>query len=190
MITKMKKVWLILASASTLLLGTSCSVDLTRLGGLDQPKTIPFFEPITINYGGQTAVLDVQLQRAYTAAVDTTVYPMESCRGNITIEAVVESNTEEKGSAWAVPLTVFPFWPIMPVDETLKYHMTTHIFCNGSLTFKAEFDESELVRAFWYGKLRSDLVNQASEAMHQRLLNRLKYELQLNRNSDLNAGLS
>ncbi len=186
----MKKVWLFFASTAMLLMGTSCSIDLTRLGGLDQPKTIPFFEPIAINYGGEASMLDVQLQRAYTAAVDTSVYPMETCRGNITIDATVQQNQEDKGSAWAVPLTIIPIWPIMPVDETLKYHMTTHIFCNGSLTFKAEFDESEPVRAFWYGKLRSDLVNKASEAMHQRLLNRLKYELQLKRNTDLNAGLS
>lgn len=190
MITKMKKVWFFFASSAMLLLGTSCSVDLTRLGGLDQPKTIPFFEPITINYGGESILLDVQLQRAYTAAVDTSVYPMESCRGNINIDATVQQNREETGRAWSIPLVLIPIWPITPVDETLKYHMTTHIFCNGSLTFKAEFDESELVRAFWYGMLRSDLVNKASEAMHQRLLNRLKYELQLKRNTDLNAGLS
>lgn len=190
MITKMKKVWLFLASSMMLLVETSCSIDLTRLSGLDQPKTIPFFEPITINYGGESILLDVQLQRAYTAAVDTSIYPMETCRGNINIDATVQQNSEETGSVWATPLILIPIWPVMPVDETLKYHMTTHIFCNGSLTFKAEFEESELVRATLYGMLRSDLVNKASEAMHQRLLNRLKYELQLKRNSDLNAGLS
>lgn len=190
MITKMKKVWLFLASTTMLLMGTSCSVNLTHLDGVDLPKTIPFFEPISINYGGESEFLDVQLQRAYTSVVDTTVYPMESCRGNITIDATVQPNSEEKGNAWAAPLVIFPFWPAMPVDENWNYHLTAHIFCNGSLTFKAEFDESEKVKAFWYGMLRSDLVNKASEAMHQRLLNRLKYELQLKRNTDLNAGMS
>ena len=163
-------------------------MDLTRLDSVNLPKTVPFFEPITLFYDGKITPLDVQLQRAYTAAVDTSSYPMESCRGNAQIVANVFPDSVNR--AWYPPLAIFPIWPIMPVNETWNYHLTVRIFCNGSLTYKAEFDEFEKVKAFWYGRLRSDIVNKASEAMHQRLLDRLKYELKFNRNSDLNSGMS
>lgn len=186
--TKTNKVCLILAFFATQVLLTSCSTNLTSLSQIDYPKTIPFFEPISLFYNGNRQLLDPQLQRAYTAAVDTTAYPMESCRGNIDITANVIQDSDN--SSWYVPATVIPFWPVMPVDETWNYHMTVRIYCNGTLTYKAELDESEKIKAFWYGKLRSDLVNDASEAMHKRLLERLKYELKPNRNSDLNSGIS
>jgi len=54
------------------------------------------------------------------------------------------------------------------------------------LTFKVEFEESEHVKAFWYGRMRSDLVNDASQEMHRKLLERLKFETRLGRSTDLN----
>lgn len=188
MFSKAKKIGSFSAVAAALILLASCSMDLTRLNQIDYPKVIPFFEPIHILFNGESHPLDVQLQRAYTAAVDTVSYPMESCRGNVDIEARVLPDSVN--AAWYTPLTIFPLWPAMPINETWNYHMTVRIFCNGSLTYKAEFDEFEKVKAFWYGKLRADLVNEASEAMHQRLLERLRYELKSNRNSDLNSGMS
>lgn len=186
--TKIKKVCLFLVAFALLPLLTSCSTNLTHLGDIDYPKMIPFFEPISITYNGSQKLLEPQLQRAYTDAVDTTAYPMESCRGNIDIAATVFQDSEK--SSWYVPAAIIPFWPAMPIDETWNYHTTVRIYCNGTLTYKAEFDESEKVKAFWYGKLRSDLVNKASEAMHKRLLERLRYELKQNRNTDLNSRMS
>jgi hypothetical protein len=86
-----------------------------------------------------------------------------------------------------VGLAFVPFWPIAPVKETWTYRMDVRIFCNGSLTFKAELEESEHVDAFWYGKFRADLVNDASQEMHRKLLERIRYETQLGRSTDLNS---
>lgn len=190
MFTKIKKLCIYPAFLALATVITSCSMNLTHLDGIDTPQLIPFFEPISIRYDGKEQMLDVQLQRAYTTAVDTSAYPMESCRGNIDIEVSVNQDSKQKGSAWYIPVAIFPLWPTMPVNETWTYQANVRIFCNGSLAFKAQFQESEKIEAFWYGKLRSDLVNKASQAMHQRLLNRLKYELQMNRHTDLNAGMS
>lgn len=162
-----------------------CSMNLTKYDLQEYPKTIPFFEPITIAYGGDTLYLDTNLQRAYTRVIDTLSYPMESCRGVAHIDASVAQ--DEQPSAWNVGLAFVPFWPIAPVKETWTYRMDVRIFCNGSLTFKAELEESEHVDAFWYGKFRADLVNDASQEMHRKLLERIRYETQLGRNTDLNS---
>ena len=174
---------LMLASTVTVLAG--CSVNLAKYDLQEFPRTIPFFEPITLEFGGKTIYLDTTLQRAYTAAVDPVSYPMESCRGVAHIRA--EVSQDEEPSAWGVGATIIPFWPMLPVSETWHYHMDARIFCNGSLTFKAELDESEHVKAFWYGKMRADLVNDASQEMHRKLMERLKFETHLGRTADLNA---
>ena len=161
-----------------------CSTSLTKYDLQEYPKTIPFFEPISISYAGTTAYLDTNLQRAYSLAVDTASYPMESCRGVAHIDASVTPDNEP--SSWNIGATIIPFWPILPVSETWHYRMEARIFCHGSLTFKVEFEESEHVKAFWYGRMRSDLVNNASQEMHRKLLERLKFETRLVRNTDLN----
>ena len=161
-----------------------CSTSLTKYDLQEYPKTIPFFEPITISYAGTTAYLDTNLQRAYSLAVDTASYPMENCRGVAHIDASVTPDGEP--SSWNIGATIIPFWPALPVSETWHYRMEARIFCHGSLTFKVEFEESEHVKAFWYGRMRSDLVNDASQEMHRKLLERLKFETRLGRSTDLN----
>ena len=162
-----------------------CSMSLTKYDLQEFPKTIPFFEPISVIYGGDTIQLEANLQRAYTRAVDTLSYPMESCRGVAHIDATVEQDGEP--SAWNVGATIVPFWPAMPVKETWHYSMDMRIFCNGTLTFKATFEESEHVEAFWYGKMRADLVNDASQEMHRKLMERIRFETSLGRTADLNS---
>ena len=162
-----------------------CSMSLTKYDLQEYPKTVPFFEPITITYAGKTAYLDTNLQRAYTRVIDTVSYPMESCRGVAHIDASVKQ--DEPQSAWNIGLAFFPFWPVLPVSETWVYKMDVRIFCNGSLTFKAELEESEHMEALWYGKFRADLVNDASQEMHRKLLERIRYETQLGRRTDLNS---
>lgn len=162
-----------------------CSMSLTKYDLQEYPKTVPFFEPITITYAGKTAYLDTNLQRAYTRVIDTVSYPMESCRGVAHIDASVKQ--DEPQSAWNIGLAFFPFWPVLPVSETWVYKMDVRIFCNGSLTFKAELEESEHVEALWYGKFRADLANDASQEMHRKLLERIRYETQLGRRTDLNS---
>ena len=162
-----------------------CSMSLTKYDLQEYPKTVPFFEPITITYAGDTLPLDTNLQRAYTRVIDTLSYPMESCRGVAHIEASVVQDKPQ--SSWNVGLAFVPFWPISPVSETWTYRMDARIFCNGTLTFKAELEESEHVEAVWFGKLRADLVNSASQEMHRKLMERLKFETSLGRNTDLNS---
>ena len=53
--------------------------------------------------------------------------------------------------------------------------MDVQILCNGALAFSAEFEESEHVEAFWFGRMRADLVNDASQ------------ETQMGRYTDLNS---
>ena len=110
--------------------------------------------------------------------------PMESCRGVAHIDATVTPDGEP--SSWNIGATLIPFWPALPVSETWHYRMEARIFCHGTLTFKVEFEESEHVKAFWYGRMRADLVNDASQEMHRKLLERLKFETSLSRSTDLN----
>ena len=176
----------VLAAITTICgeLFTGCSTSLTKYDLQEFPKTIPFFEPITISYAGQTQTLDTNLQRAYSFAVDTSSYPMESCRGVAHIDASVTPDGES--SSWNIGAAFIPFWPMLPVSETWHYRMEARIFCHGTLTFKVEFEESEHVKAFWYGRMRADIVNEASQEMHRKLLERLKFETRLGRNTDLN----
>ena len=167
----------IICSTAVLFLVAGCSMSLTKYDLQEYPKTVPFFEPITISYAGNT-------QRAYTRVIDTLSYPMESCRGVAHIDASVEQDKPQ--SSWNVGAAFIPFWPISPVSETWTYRMEARIFCNGTLTFKAELEESEHVEAFWFGMLRTDLVNAASQEMHRKLMERLRFETHLGRNTDLN----
>ena len=51
---------------------------------------------------------------------------------------------------------------------------------------RVEFTEEARVKAFWYGMMRSDLLNSASSEMHRKLVQRLAFELE-NRQADLNS---
>lgn len=166
------------------LLLAGCSTSLTKYDLQEYPKTIPFFEPISLTYDGKQVYLDTNLQRAYSFAVDTLSYPMESCRGAAHIDVSV--TPDNVPSSWNLGAAFIPFWPALPISETWHYRMEARIFCHGTLTFKVEFEESEHLKAFWYGRMRSDLVNKASQEMHRKLLERLKFETHLTRNTDLN----
>jgi hypothetical protein len=50
-----------------------------------------------------------------------------------------------------------------------------------------EFIEQQDVNAILYGRLRTDLVNKASDEMHRKLVQRLAFELNANRLTDLNS---
>jgi hypothetical protein len=163
---------------------TACSVNLAKYDLQEYPRTIPFFEPISLTFGDKTVYLDTNLQRAYSFAVDTSSYPMESCRGVAHIDATVIPETDP--SSWSLGATIIPFWPALPVSETWLYHMEARIYCHGTLTFKVEFNESEHLDAFWFGRMRADLVNDVSQEMHRKLLERLKFETQQKRSTDLN----
>lgn len=167
------------------LLLAGCSMNLAKYDLQEFPKTIPFFEPITITYAGNTVPLEVNLQRAYSFAIDTTSYPMETCRGVASIQA--SATQDESPDSWNIGAAFVPFWPALPVKETWHYSMEVRIFCNGTLTFKATFEESEHVDAFWYGKMRADLVNDASQEMHRKLMERIRFETGLGRAADLNS---
>jgi hypothetical protein len=163
---------------------TACSVNLAKYDLQEYPRTIPFFEPISLTFGDKTVYLDTNLQRAYSFAVDTSSYPMKSCRGVAHIDATVIPETDP--SSWSIGATIIPFWPALPVSETWLYHMEARIYCHGTLTFKVEFNESEHLDAFWFGRMRADLVNDVSQEMHRKLLERLKFETQQKRSTDLN----
>ncbi len=167
---------------------TGCSVNLTQ-GNLDgvslTSEKYSFFGSVSLVYNGDSLELSQNLLRAYTAAASAETYPRETCRGSASIQASVKPNSS--GSVLALGATVIPFWPIMPVDETWTYSLNARIFCNGTLVKHVEFSEEEQVKATVYGKLRSGLVNQASDEMHRKLVQRLAFELGQNRPADLNS---
>ena len=78
------------------LLLAGCSTSLTKYDLQEYPKTIPFFEPISLTYDGKQVYLDTNLQRAYSFAVDSASYPMESCRGVAHIDASVTPDDDER----------------------------------------------------------------------------------------------
>lgn len=168
-----------------------CSVNLQQ-GNLDKiPLTeekFSFFGNIPFIYGGDTLELSQNLLRAYTAAASPKDYPRESCRGNAEIYANVRQ--ESSPSAWTLGAVVIPFWPILPVDETLTFSLKARIFCNGTLVKHVEFFEEEKIQATVYGRMRSGIINDAAKEMHRKLVQRLSYELGDNRQTDLNSALS
>ncbi len=182
-LAKFKPSTFAVAVFSTLLAG--CSVNLVKYESHDFPKSSPFFESFPLTYGDNTEALDSNLQNAYSAAVDSSFYSRKTCHGSGHITATV--SPDRRPGEWGIGAAFIPFWPALPVSETWHYHMDVQIFCNGTLTFKAEFEESEHVEAFWYGKMRADLVNSASLEMHRKLIERLRFETMLQRSTDLNA---
>ncbi|MCQ2125265.1 MAG: hypothetical protein MJZ25_13890 [Fibrobacter sp.] len=170
------------------ILCVGCSVNLTRgnLEGLPiTTEKYSFFGNIPMIFNGDTLQLSQNLLRAYTAAAKPESFPREHCRGTAAINASVKQNS--KGSALALGATIIPFWPLMPVNESWTYQLTARIYCEGTLVKHIEFTEEDLVRATLYGKFRSDLLNKASEEMHRKLVQRLSYELGMNRPVDQNS---
>ena len=166
---------------------SGCSMNLTQ-GNLDglplTDEKYSFFGNIAFIYANETLELSQDLLRAYTNAASATDFPRESCRGDASIKATVKQN--EPPSAWNLGALI-PFWPILPVNESWTYAFSGRIFCNGTLVRHVEFIEQQDIKAIFYGRLRTDLVNKASETMHRKLVERLTFELNTNRLTDLNS---
>lgn len=166
---------------------TGCSMKLTQ-GDLERiPLTdekFSFFGNIPFFYGGDTLELSQDLLRAYTKAASDIEFPRESCRGEAAIKATVVQN--EPKSAWLIGVLI-PLWPILPVNESWTYALSARVYCNGTLVRHVEFIEQQDINAILYGRLRTDLVNKASKEMHRKLVQRLTFELNSNRLTDLNS---
>ena len=166
---------------------SGCSMKLTQgdLEGIPlTDEKFSFFGNIPFLYGNDSLELSQDLLRAYTKAVSETDFPRESCRGEATIKATVQQN--ETTSAWYLGVLI-PLWPILPVNESWTYALSARVFCNGTLVRHVEFIEQQDINAILYGRLRTDLVNKASNEMHRKLVQRLTFELNSNRLTDLNS---
>ena len=148
-----------------------------------QANPTPLFDKIPLIFGADTLWLSENLRQEYDRAANQDVYPRDKCNGTASIRAQVVQNAE--ATPWSIPLFVIPFWPIMPVDETWTYTLNVQIHCDGVLVKQAEYKEEETVKANLYGKLRSDLLNNASKDMHRKLIQRLAFELNYPYNADM-----
>jgi len=177
---------------SSALLVSACSVNLVQgdqgNGTFNAPNhthadSAPLFDKISLILGSDTLWLSEGLRREYDHAANQDFYPREKCNGSASVLAQVAQNAE--ATPWSIPLFVIPFWPIMPVDETWTYTLKVQIHCDGVLVKQAEYKEEETVKADLYGKLRSDLLNEASRDMHRKLVQRLAFELNYPYNADM-----
>lgn len=186
-----KKALRILSVLALPMVFIGCSVNLLQ-GDLENvPLTeekYSFFGKMPLIYGGDSLEISQDLLKAYTAAASPETYPRNSCRGSASI--VAEVTQESPRSSWTLGAVIVPFWPILPVDETLNFALTARIFCNGELVRRIEFSEEERIQATVYGRLRSDLINKAAQRMHRKLVERLRFELEESRQTDMNAVLS
>ena len=179
-----KLLWFSFAFALIL---SGCSMKLTQgdLEGIPlTDENYSFFGNIPFIYGGDSLELSQDLLKAYTKAASTTDFPRESCRGEASIKATVRQN--EPNSAWSLGILI-PFWPILPVNETWTYALSTRVFCDGTLVRHVEFIEQQDVMAILYGWFRTDIVNKTSKEMHRKLVQRLTFELNTNRQTDMNS---
>ena len=189
------RTWLTIQSfllCSAAIIISACSVNLVQGDGNNEPLTVPvnatanstpLFNKIPLILGNDTLWLSESLRKEYDRAANQDIYPRDKCNGSANIHAQVAQNTE--ATPWSIPLFAIPFWPIMPVDETWTYTLKTQIYCDGVLVKQAEYKEEETVKAYLYGKLRSDLLNNASKDMHRKLVQRLAFELNYPYNADM-----
>ena len=169
------------------ILASACSVNLVQGDNAIKEKSSSeqksLFNKISLTLGNDTLWLAQGLLAEYNQAIPQEVYPSDRCTGSANIQAQVAQNAE--ASHWSIPLFVIPFWPVMPVDETWTYTLQVQILCDGVVAKQAEYREEETIRAEFYGKLRSDLLNKASRDMHQKLVQRFAFELNYNYNADM-----
>lgn len=181
-----RDIWVLLLCGSALFI-CACSVNLIQGDGAvkNEPTSQqqPLFKKISLTLGSDTLWLAQELLDAYNQAVPQEVYPSDRCTGFANIQAQVTQNAAT--SPWSIPLFVIPFWPVMPVDETWTYTLQAQILCDGVVAKQAEYKEEETIRAEFYGKLRSDLLNKASKDMHRKLVQRFAFELNYNYNADM-----
>ena len=168
---------------------SACSVNLTRGTTPSAPKgateATALFKSIPLILGSDTLWLEQDLLAAYNHAVPNEIFPQRHCRGTAKIWAQVNQNTAPP--VWSLPLAIIPFWPIMPVDETWTYNLEARIYCDEVLVKHVNFTEEETVQAYFYGKMRSDLLNDASENMHRKLVQRFAFELNYGFSADLGS---
>lgn len=179
---------LLFATFSIALCFTGCSTRLTTAQISDQASQatpITAFDAIPVFYGGDTLYLDKKLQNAYGNALGDAFANGGQCHGEAKIRINVVENSAK--SAWTLPLAFIPFWPIMPVDEAWQVSFEASIFCENTLVSHVQFEEEERVHATIYGRLRSDLANQAMEEIHRKLTQRLSFEVKQERPADLNS---
>ena len=172
----------------TLILG-ACSINLTTLGktASETSSEFPLFREINLYYAGQRIPLPDNTLQAYSAALDSSAYPADKCQATADILVTIEKPKRKSGSAWYIGSLIVPFWPAQPVNEDWIYKLSAKIYCEQSLIHNFEFTESAHIQAFWYGALRSDLVNKASQEMHRKFMDRLKFETSDTRQADLNS---
>ena len=166
---------------------SGCSMKLTQgdLEGIPlTEENYSFFGNIPFIYGGDTLELSQDLLKAYTKAASEQEFPRETCRGEANIKAIVKQN--KPPSAWNIGILI-PFWRILPVNESWTYALSARIFCNGTLVRHVEFFEQQDVITTFYGWFRTDIANKASKEMHRKLVQRLIFELNANRPTDLNS---
>ena len=186
----LKRLVTISAAALYLSLLGGCSVNLSQSGGAslmgDRPEH-PFYGDIVLHFNGKDQPLTAELQKAYSSAISERAFPSDRCHGTAEIYASVAPSDTAAGSAWYVGAAFVPLWPMLPVNEDWTFTFSTQIYCDSTLVHSLEFIESEHVEAFWYGALRSDLVNDAVAEMHRKLIERLAFEFHEQRQTDLNS---
>lgn len=168
----------------------ACSVNLTqadRIAISNEKPEHPFYKEINLHFNGKSQPLSEDLKKAYSSAISEQAFPSDKCYGSAEIYALASPSDKDEGSAWYVGAAFIPLWPALPVSEDWTFTFTTQIYCEGTLVQSIEFIESEHVEAFWYGILRSDLVNEAATELHRKLIERLAFEFQEQRQTDLNS---
>ena len=185
-----KKLIAISAMAFCLSALGACSVNLAqadRIHIISERQEHPFYREINLHHNGKAQPLSEDLKKAYSSAISEQTFPSNKCYGNADIHVSVAPSNKAEGSVWYVGAAFIPLWPALPVNEDWTFTFSTKIYCEGALVQSIEFIESEHVEAFWYGILRSDLVNEAATEMHRKLIERLAFEFQEQRQTDLNS---
>ncbi|WP_295858569.1 hypothetical protein [uncultured Fibrobacter sp.] len=178
------------ATALCLCILGACSVNLSQSGGAtligDRPEH-PFYNEIALHFDGKVQPLSTELQKAYSSAISEQAFPSGKCYGTADIYVAVTPSDTAEGNTWYIGAAFIPLWPALPVNEDWTFTFTTQIYCDSTLVHSLEFIESEHIEAFWYGALRSDLVNDAAAEMHRKLVERLAFEFHEQRQTDLNS---
>ncbi len=185
-----RKLVAITAMAFCMLALSACSVNLVqadRAAISSERQEHPFYREINLYRNGIVQPLSEDLKKAYSSAISEQAFPSDKCYGNADIHVSVAPSSKAEGSVWYVGAAFIPLWPALPVNEDWTFTFSTKFYCEGALVQSIEFIESEHVEAFWYGILRSDLVNEAATEMHRKLIERLAFEFQEQRQTDLNS---
>ena len=185
-----RKLVAITAMAFCMFALSACSVNLAqadRTAISSERQEHPFYREINLHRNGNVQPLSEDLKKAYSSAISEQALPSDKCYANADIYVSIAPTSKAEGSAWYVGAAFIPLWPALPVNEDWTFTFSTKFYCEGALVQSIEYIESEHVEAFWYGILRSDLVNEAATEMHRKLIERLAFEFQEQRQTDLNS---